>query len=365
MERVGCAGAVGGGVGQWVDDLQLLDDRARPAVVDDQRQRVLVLRPNVNEMDVEPIDLGDELREGVQPGLARAPVVVGHPVAGELLDHGERHALGLIGDGLFLGPVRGPMRRRRSSKLLLRHIDVEWTDVAGGLDGAAHDDLRRWWGADQRSDRNGRKPAVAAGDLRSGRQQPSCHRALHAVARSRRQQVAVAVRLGGVLDPLGVRHDRAPFAQPTGWSPSMRPTRVRGPHPHRVIRGRVGAQDCWRDDHRTRSWSAGTTLVGACHAGGVGSHGWGSFLWPRRPRWQAVSIRTGPAPTMLGCAGTAVECGIGGVAATWFSGMRANARPARRAGPSSALHDFARRGPTKEAHRRAMNRSDGHQRPNQ
>jgi hypothetical protein len=28
---------------------------------------------------------------------------------------------------------------------------------------------------------------------------------------------------------------------------------------------------------------------------------------------------TGPAPTMLGCAGTAVEYGIGGVAATWFS----------------------------------------------
>jgi hypothetical protein len=47
---------------------------------------------------------------------------------------------------------------------------------------------------------------------------------------------------------------------------SMRPTWVRGPHPHRVIRGRVGAHDGWRDDRRTRSWSAGTTLVGACHA---------------------------------------------------------------------------------------------------
>jgi hypothetical protein len=35
--------------------------------------------------------------------------------------------------------------------------------------------------------------------------------------------------------------------------------------------------------------------------------------------------------------GTAVECGIGGVAATWFSEMRANARPARRAGPIAEL----------------------------
>ena len=84
MERVRCAPAVRRGIGQWIDDLQLLDDRARPAVIDDQRQRVLMLRTDVNEVDVEPVDLGDELRQGVQPGLARAPVVVGHPVAREL-----------------------------------------------------------------------------------------------------------------------------------------------------------------------------------------------------------------------------------------------------------------------------------------
>ena len=39
--------------------------------------------------------------------------------------------------------------------------------------------------------------------------------------------------------------------------------------------------------------------------------------------------------------------------------MRANACPARRPAESSALHYFARSGPTKEAHRRAMNRSGG------
>jgi hypothetical protein len=76
-------------------------------VVDDERQRILVRGADVDEVDVQSVDLGDELREGVQPGLTRAPVVVGHPVAGELLDHGQRHALGLICDGLFLGPVRG------------------------------------------------------------------------------------------------------------------------------------------------------------------------------------------------------------------------------------------------------------------
>jgi hypothetical protein len=39
--------------------------------------------------------------------------------------------------------------------------------------------------------------------------------------------------------------------------------------------------------------------------------------------------------------------------------LRANARPARRPAESSALHYFARSGPTKEAHRRALNRPDG------
>jgi hypothetical protein len=98
------------------------------------------------KMDVQPVDLGQELREGVELRLARAPVVVGHPVARELLDHGERHALGFIRDGLFLGPVRGSDPSAKVVQLLLRHIDVEWTDVVGGHDGAAHDDLRCWWG---------------------------------------------------------------------------------------------------------------------------------------------------------------------------------------------------------------------------
>jgi hypothetical protein len=51
-----------GGIGQRIDDLQLLDDRAGPAVRDDERQRIIVLRTSVDEVNVEPIDLGDEVR---------------------------------------------------------------------------------------------------------------------------------------------------------------------------------------------------------------------------------------------------------------------------------------------------------------
>ena len=42
----------------------LLDDRAGPAVGDDQRQRVLVLGADVDEVNVQPVDLGDEVAAG-------------------------------------------------------------------------------------------------------------------------------------------------------------------------------------------------------------------------------------------------------------------------------------------------------------
>ena len=50
-------------IGQRLDELHLLDDRAGPAMRDDDRQGILVLRTDVNEMDVESIDLGDEMRQ--------------------------------------------------------------------------------------------------------------------------------------------------------------------------------------------------------------------------------------------------------------------------------------------------------------
>ena len=70
VEGVRGAAAMRGRIGQRLDDLQLLDDRAGPAVGDDHRQGVLMLRADVDEVDVQPVDLGDELRQGVQPRLA-------------------------------------------------------------------------------------------------------------------------------------------------------------------------------------------------------------------------------------------------------------------------------------------------------
>jgi hypothetical protein len=93
-------------IGQRTDDLQLLDDRPGPSVIDDERQGVLMLRSNVNEVNVEPVDLGHEVRQGLQSLLDVAPVVVRRPIAREFLSHCEGHALRVIRDGFLLRPVR-------------------------------------------------------------------------------------------------------------------------------------------------------------------------------------------------------------------------------------------------------------------
>ena len=73
MEGILGAAAVRGRVRQGADGVDQLHDGAGPAVGHDQRQRVLVRRLHVDEVDVHAVDLGRELRERVQPRLARAP----------------------------------------------------------------------------------------------------------------------------------------------------------------------------------------------------------------------------------------------------------------------------------------------------
>jgi hypothetical protein len=54
-----------------------LDDRTGPAVRHEQRQGVVVRRAQVRELDVQPVDLGDELPQLVEPRLELARVVAG------------------------------------------------------------------------------------------------------------------------------------------------------------------------------------------------------------------------------------------------------------------------------------------------
>jgi DNA invertase Pin-like site-specific DNA recombinase len=52
-----------------------------------------------------------------------------------------RHALGVVGDGLLLEPVRGCDASTKVLQRRIRNLDVERADLGGGSDGAAHDDL--------------------------------------------------------------------------------------------------------------------------------------------------------------------------------------------------------------------------------
>ena len=107
-----------------------LDDRAGPAVRDDHRQRVLVWRLHVDEVDIETVDLGQELWERVQPRLEPAEVVLVAPIPDELAHRGQGHALRLVGHGLLLGE---PCRRQASTQIieiLLEDADLEGADRA-------------------------------------------------------------------------------------------------------------------------------------------------------------------------------------------------------------------------------------------
>ena len=96
MKSVARARAVRRGIGQWLDDLELLDDRPRPAVRHDQRQSVVVLRAYVDEMDLLTLDLGQELRYCVEFRLALAPIVIGPPVLRQRLHHGQLDTLRVV-----------------------------------------------------------------------------------------------------------------------------------------------------------------------------------------------------------------------------------------------------------------------------
>jgi hypothetical protein len=98
---------------------------------DDQRQGIFMSRANMDEVDVQPVDLGDELRKGIELRLDLPPVVVPLPIVYELLQGRQRHALGFILDGLLVGPPRGRQAAAKVDEVLLGNIDAERTDRIG------------------------------------------------------------------------------------------------------------------------------------------------------------------------------------------------------------------------------------------
>ena len=93
---------------------------------EDQRQRVGLGRADVQEVDRLTVDLGDELRQFVQPRLVGAPVEAVGPVGGQALEMVERDAAAPTVARRSLRPARAgqavcgmSMRKGRMSLLSL------------------------------------------------------------------------------------------------------------------------------------------------------------------------------------------------------------------------------------------------------
>src|SRR3569623_2031259 len=106
MEGVRGIAAMRGGIGERRDHLLEFDDRAGPAMGDDQRQCVRLFRTHVQKMDVEPVDLGRELVEAIELCLAPTPVIFVGPIVADLPDPLQRYALAPVIHQLRLRPAR-------------------------------------------------------------------------------------------------------------------------------------------------------------------------------------------------------------------------------------------------------------------
>src|SRR3712207_4479286 len=82
----------------------------------------------MDEVDLDPVDLGGELRERVELLLGLAPVVVALPVAGELPQRLELDTLGAIFDELLGGPARRGYASPKVGEVLFRDVDAEGSD---------------------------------------------------------------------------------------------------------------------------------------------------------------------------------------------------------------------------------------------
>src|ERR1700739_1899001 len=98
---------------------------------DDYRQSIFMLRTNMNEMDIQPIDLSDELGQGIQPRFALPPVVFRAPIARERLGGRELDALGCTGDRFPFRPLRVVDAPAQFCEFRLRDMNLKRTNWGG------------------------------------------------------------------------------------------------------------------------------------------------------------------------------------------------------------------------------------------
>jgi len=128
VESVRCRRAMRRGIGQGIDNLHLLDDRAGPSVRDDERQRVVVLRTHVNEMNVQPIDFGDETAAGRSTSLRTRASHTPLPNSARVLNRLELHTLRFIPNRFPLRPLCRLYAPAQFGKFRFRNIHTKLTN---------------------------------------------------------------------------------------------------------------------------------------------------------------------------------------------------------------------------------------------
>src|SRR5207249_4517345 len=85
VEAVVLVAAMGARVGQERNQLQELDEGARPAMGEDEWEGIGAAAPLVDEMDGLAIEVSRELGKAIEPSLLRPPVERGSPVGDQFL----------------------------------------------------------------------------------------------------------------------------------------------------------------------------------------------------------------------------------------------------------------------------------------
>jgi hypothetical protein len=94
----------------------------------DNWQCILMLRTNVDEMNIDAIDVGNKLGQGVQFCFHLAPVIVGLPIVRQLLHRRELHALCSIIHEFFFRPLGILDPAPQIDKFLLRYVHFKRTN---------------------------------------------------------------------------------------------------------------------------------------------------------------------------------------------------------------------------------------------
>src|SRR5215213_6206878 len=79
----------------------------------------------MDEVDIEPVDLGNEVRQRVQLRFAPPPIIIRLPVAGELRHERQLHALLAVIDQLPFRPSDGPNAPLQVREIVVRSMETE------------------------------------------------------------------------------------------------------------------------------------------------------------------------------------------------------------------------------------------------